>query len=170
MKRVLLLKKVMLFTFRTKNKAKYPKQLKNYILYGALIKNLMCLTKKITEEFTSWTSITALFFKNEFFSTEEEYRFVAIAPVAKLKSLHYEYEEKQYNMYDFRLVNDILTPYIKMPFNSWNKEECWAVSSIGIGPSVNSIQMENGLKQFLKSFDYEMRSCRIYHSQIPLRY
>jgi hypothetical protein len=73
-------------------------------------------------------------------------------------------------MYDFRIVNGVLTPYIKMPFNFWNTDECWAVSSIGIGPSINAIQMENGLKQFLKSFTYKMEDCKIYHSRIPLRY
>ncbi len=57
-----------------------------------------------------------------------------------------------------------------MPFNFWNIDECWAVTSIGIGPSINATQMENGLKQFLKSFDYVMEDCEIYQSQIPLRY
>lgn len=128
------------------------------------------LNKKIIDEFRSWTSITALFFKNECFASENEYRFVAIAPVDQLKDLYYEYKGTQYKMYDFRLVNGVLTPYIKMPFNFWNTDECCAVTSIGIGPSINATQMENGLKQFLKSFDYVMEDCDIYQSQIPLRY
>lgn len=128
------------------------------------------LNQKIIDEFRSWTSITSLFFKHECFSTEQEYRFVAISPVDKLKELYYEYNQKRYKMYDFRIVNGVLTPYIKMPFNFWNTDECWAVSSIGIGPSINAIQMENGLKQFLKSFTYKIEDCKIYHSRIPLRY
>ena len=95
---------------------------------------------------------------------------IAISPVNKLKDLYSEYDQKRYKMYDFRIVNGVLTPYIKMPFNFWNTDECWAVSSIGIGPSINGIQMENGLKQFLKSFTYKMEDCKIYHSRIPLRY
>lgn len=128
------------------------------------------LNQKIIDEFKSWTSITALFFKKECFEAEAEYRFVAVAPVDKLKDLYYEYKEKQCKMYDFRLVSGVLTPYIKMPFNFWNADECLAVTSIGIGPSINAAQMENGLKQFLKSFDYKMEDYKIYHSQIPLRY
>lgn len=112
----------------------------------------------------------ALFFKNESFSSEQKYRFVTFAPVNKLKDLYYEYKEVKYKMYDFRVVNGVLTPYIKMPFNFWNTDKCSAVTSIGIGPSINANQMEYGLIHFLKSFDYEMDNCQIYKSKIPLRY
>ncbi len=67
------------------------------------------LNKKIIDEFRSWTSITALFFKNGCFASEKEYRFVAIAPVNQLKDLYYEYKGIQYKMYDFRLVDGVLT-------------------------------------------------------------
>ena len=65
-------------------------------------------------------------------------------------------------MYDFRMVNGVLTPFIKMPFNDWNVDECWAFDSLKIGPSANSDQKKAGLEQFIKSLDYKLHECKIY--------
>lgn len=95
------------------------------------------LNNKIIKEYTSWISVEALFFKDQCFEDERETRYVAVVPKCKLKRLHYEYKGAQYKMYDFRIVNGILVPYIKMPFNDWNQDECWAINSIRVGPSGN---------------------------------
>ena len=128
------------------------------------------LDDKIIKEYTSWISVEALFFKDECFQDEQETRYVAIVPTAKLNSLYYVYKEKEYKMYDFRMVNGVLTPFIKMPFNDWNVDECWAIDSIRIGPSANSDQKKAGLEQFIKSLDYKLYECEIYKSEIPVRY
>lgn len=126
--------------------------------------------QKIVRDFQSWVSITALFFKDKCFKDEEEYRFIAIAPSEKLKSLTFDYNGYPEKMYDFRIVDGVLTPYIKMPFNFWDFEECWAIDSIGISPSINYEQKKLGLEHLVKSFDYTFPCLHIYHSKIPLRY
>ena len=128
------------------------------------------LNGKIRKEFVSWLSVQALFFKDECFVDERETRYVAIAPVDSLKNLQYTYKGKTYKMYDFRFVNGVLTPYIKMPFSIWNQETCWAIDHIGIGPSANVHQKEAGLLQFIRSLDYNMEFCEIVKSKIPVRY
>lgn len=126
--------------------------------------------KKIQNDFKSWVSVASLFFKDSCFAGEEEYRFVAIAPKDSLNDLFYEYDEKEYKMYDFRIVNGSLTPFIKMPFNYWNVNDCWVINSIGISPCLNADIKEIGLKAFLNSLEYKFPQCTIYRSDIPLRY
>lgn len=128
------------------------------------------LDKKIQKEFSSWLSVEALFFKDEYFADERETRYVAIAPVDSLKNLQYTHNGHTCKMYDFRFVNGVLTPYIKMPFFSWNQETCWAIDYIRIGPSANADQKEAGLRQFIRSLDYKFEKCYIAKSDIPVRY
>ena len=128
------------------------------------------LNEKIQKEFSSWLSVEALFFKDECFSDERETRYVAIAPVDSLRDLQYTYKGCTYKMYGFRFVNGVLTPYIKMPFSDWNREACWAIDYIGIGPSANADQKEAGLRQFIRSLDYKLENCSIIKSEIPVRY
>lgn len=128
------------------------------------------LNEKIQKEFISWLSVEALFFKDECFADERETRYVAIAPVDSLRDLQYTYKGRTYKMYDFRFVNGVLTPYIKMPFSDWNRDTCWAIDYIGIGPSANADQKEAGLRQFIRSLDYELETCFIAKSKIPVRY
>ena len=128
------------------------------------------LNEKIIKEFSSWISVEALFFKDKCFEDEKETRYVAIAPVDSLQNLQYTYKGHSYKMYDFRSVNGVLTPYIKMPFSDWNRETCWAIDHIGIGPSPNAQQKEAGLRQFIRSLDYKLEHCNIAKSKIPVRY
>ena len=128
------------------------------------------LDDKIAKEFTSWMSVEALFFKDECFADERETRYVAIVPTDALNDLYYEYKGNKYKMYDFRIVNGMFIPYIKMPFNDYNKSVCWAINSICIGPSGDDEQKEVGLRQFICSLDYEFEKCPIIKSTIPVRY
>lgn len=157
----------------------YSSEKKQTIIYNAVEKlyDAWCKYKvsddfnqKIIRDFESWVSITSLFFKNKCFEGEEEYRFIAIVPSAKLKSLTFDYSGFTEKMYDFRIVDGVLVPYIKMPFDFWNFEECWPIASIGIGPSMNYEQKKLGLEHFVTSFDYSFPNLNINHSKISLRY
>lgn len=128
------------------------------------------LDSKIRREFEAWISFASIFFKSEKYSSEKEYRFVAIAPKDKLMDLSYEYRGQSVLIYDFRIVNGVMTPHIKMPFCTWNTDECWAISSIGIGPSLHSDQMKIGIQQMIESLDYKLSNYTIDKSKIPLRY
>lgn len=129
------------------------------------------LDQKIRKEYYSWLSCLALFFKDKCFEDERETRYVAVVPNDRLKDLFYEYNGQKYKMYDFRIVNGVLVPYIKMPFNGWNGEECWAINSIRVGPSGNAEQKIAGLKQFVQSLDYTFgEECKILSSNVPVRY
>lgn len=120
--------------------------------------------EKIKNDFQSWLELSSLFFKQIHFQDEYEYRFVAITPISNLKNLF------ELGIYDFRLVNGVLTPFLNMPFNNWNKDECWVVNSIKIGPTNNKQQKELGLKLYMNSLEYTFPDCSISHSNIPLRY
>ena len=62
-------------------------------------------------------------------------RFVAIVPKSILKDIYYErVDGTRVKMYDFRSVNGVITPYIKMPLFGWNTEENWITSQIVVGP------------------------------------
>lgn len=128
------------------------------------------VNSKIQKEYSSWISVEALFFKDECFEDEQETRYVAVVPTESLKALTYKNGEKTGKMYDFRFVNGVLTPYIKIPFGNWNQKTCRAIDYIGIGPSANADQKEAGLRQFIRSLDYELESCLIAKSKIPVRY
>lgn len=128
------------------------------------------LDEKIRKEFESWLSVESLFFKDECFADEKEIRYVAIAPTERLGKLSYNYDGHSHKMYDFRIVNGVLTPYIKMPFNFWNVDECWAIDYIGIGPCHNSEQKKIGVQQFVASLDYQFAHICIETSKVPVRY
>ena len=128
------------------------------------------LNQKIIKEFHSWISVEALFFKDRCFEDEQETRYIAIVPTAKLNEIFYEYKGIRYKMYDFKIQNGVLVPYIKMPFNDWNQDTCWAIDRIRIGPSTNADQKALGLKQFMDSLDYKFEDCQVVKSAIPVRY
>mgnify|MGYP000145126450 FL=1 len=100
------------------------------------------LDEKIRGEFETWVSLNSLFFKHESFSTEEEYRYVAVVPTENIKILSYTTENgSNVQMYNFRAVDGVLTPYIKVPI--WGTDDLdlkatfWNVASIGIAPCLN---------------------------------
>ena len=128
------------------------------------------LDQKIMSDFKSWVSCVSIFFKDTCFSDEREYRFVAIVPKDKLSTLSYDYSGEKTKMYDFKSKNGVVIPYIKMPFNYWNADNCWAIESIRIGPSIYSDQMQHGINQLIQSLDYKLENCSIEKSKIPLRY
>lgn len=128
------------------------------------------LDLKVSSDFKAWISYASIFFKNECFASEEEFRFVAIAPKNKLNMLFYVDGQRNVKMYDFRIVNGVAVPYLKMPFCCYNVEECWVIDGIGIAPSQHYDQMVNGLVQLTKSLEYTLPNFKVRKSAIPLRY
>lgn len=125
---------------------------------------------KIISEFRSWIQMASLFFKDDHFFGEEEYRYVAIVPEDRLNYLNYSYKNKTFKMYDFRIVNGTFIPYIKMPFNFYHVDECYAIESIRVGPSEKQEQKAKSIERLIQSLDYDMKIGRILYSNIPLRY
>ena len=129
------------------------------------------LDEKIVKEYRAWVSYASLFFKNKCFESEEELRFVAVAPKNRLNELYYtKLDGTKVKMYDFRLVNGVITPYIKMPLFGWSSNENWITQRIGVGPCMDFDQKKNGIVQFEKSLDYKFHDLQIIKSEIPLRY
>lgn len=129
------------------------------------------MNAKIIKEYRAWISYASLFFKSQCFSAEDEMRFVAIIPKSKLKKLNYEKTDgTTIKMYDFRNVNGVITPYIKMPLFGWNIEENWITSNIGIGPCMDYEQKKEGIIQFIDSLEYKFHEIKICKSYIPVRY
>ena len=128
------------------------------------------LNKIIIKSYSSWASYASLFFKHDRFSEEKEYRLVAIAPAKAISSLSYTYKNQENKIYDFRISQGVLIPYIKIPFCTWNKDECYAISEILVGPSPNDDLKVAGIEYFIKSLDYDFPELRITKSIVPLRF
>ncbi len=128
------------------------------------------VNERIVSEFKAWLSITSLFFKEECFEDEKEFRFVAVAPDDSINTLSFNYNGYDCKMIDHRIINGALIPFLKIPFNFWDVDGCGAIKSIGIGPTNNADLMEKSLKYFIDSLNYKLYDCKIYRSKIPLRY
>lgn len=95
--------------------------------------------------------ICSMFFKNEAFCSEQEYRIIV-----NMNNL-----EKPYKCKDFRIINGIFIPYTKFKFNKNT------INSVTISPTIKQEIIQNSLKFLLDSYDYHID---IYTSQIPIRY
>lgn len=96
----------------------------------------------------------SLFFKDSAYKDEKEYRFVLGLDNSKIKNNALEY--------DFRFANDILVPYLKIPFDKDMAE------LIGIGPCMNSDLSSKSLFALLQYYNFEKTS--VGESSLPLRY
>lgn len=96
----------------------------------------------------------SLFFKDSAYKDEKEYRFVLGLDNSKIRNNALEY--------DFRFANDILVPYLKIPFD---KD---MVELVGIGPCMNSDLSSKSLFALLQYYNFENTS--VGKSSLPLRY
>ena len=98
-----------------------------------------------------------MFFKNECFSGENEYRIIFPA-VHDNKEVALEDHTKQ----NFRVKNEILIPYIKETMKNLD-----SLKAVLIGPKNNSDIAEKGLKCFFRN---QKMNIEIQKTKIPLRY
>lgn len=98
-----------------------------------------------------------MFFKNECFAGENEYRVVVSA-------IHEGgiVRPDELTPTDFRVRDGVLSPFIRVPFNAAN-----AIKSITVGPLVNSEIAAQGLRYYLSSKHID---ADIKRSSIPLRF
>lgn len=116
------------------------------------------LTENTFRDLTTWLFYyimdMSLFFKDSYYQDEKEYRFVLSLDNSKIKSNNLEY--------DFRFVNDILVPFLKIPFD---KD---MIEIVCIGPCLNTDISIKSLSALLKYYNFNNASIGI--SDIPLRY
>lgn len=92
----------------------------------------------------------SIFFKNEAFEAEEEFRIVAtIEDKAKV---------------NFRSSNGVIIPYIYPEF------EKIPVKEIIIGPKNNSDIAKGGVEFYLERLEYDLNTIKVIKSNVPLRY
>lgn len=96
----------------------------------------------------------SLFFKDSAYKDEKEFRFVISLDNSKIKSSAMEY--------DFRFANDILIPFLKIPFD---KE---MIEFVGIGPCMDAESSSKSLYALLQYYEYS--NTAVAASTIPLRY
>lgn len=101
----------------------------------------------------------ALFFKDECFKNENEYRIVFVDDGTKKTSSDELY---------FREKNGSIIPYIKMSLS--NKENVLPIKSILVGSKNNSDISIDGVKYFLKKYNYNLSEITVSKSKITLRY
>ena len=99
--------------------------------------------------------LLSLFFKSSYFKNEEEYRIVI--PVL-------QFNDKYLIDLNFRVNDGMLIPFVEVSFK--NKQE--VVKGITISPTLKSILVEKGLREFTTIQKY--KNLNIGKSKIPLRY
>lgn len=105
--------------------------------------------KELAKDMAMVCSVYAMFFKKEFFSGEEEYRFIF--------SPENNAEQK------FRILGQIFLPYIMVEFYQHRVP----LKSVVVGAKNNSDIAVRGMHTFLKSLGYDVP---VTNSDIPLRY
>lgn len=124
-----------------------------------------------------------IFFKNECFRSEEEYRIVIALPENHL--LDYQIKEKRQELerlYKVRLTNNVFAPYIKLAFRTDGIKticlsplsERYTTQGLGqqedIGDHNTDDVMIYGVDQFLKTNGFLIHPRNIMRSRIPLRF
>lgn len=129
------------------------------------------LNQKLVKEYKAWIAYASLFFKKSCFSTEEEMRFVAAVQKKELNEIHYKKEDgTTQKIYDFRISNGVLTPFIRMPLFGWSDGDNWITSRVGIGPCMNFDLKKEGILRFVQSLEYTFNEFSVVESEIPVRY
>lgn len=129
------------------------------------------MNEKLVKEYKAWIAYASLFFKNACFASEEEMRFVAAVPKSKLNEINYEKEDgTKRKMYDFRISNGVLIPFIRMPLFGWSDGENLITSRIGIAPCANFDLKKEGIIHFVQSLEYKFDQINIVESEIPVRF
>ena len=128
------------------------------------------LTDYIKDAYSYWIYYASLFFKNECFKDEKEYRFIAIVRSTYLNDPSNEVLKHNGITYNFRIVDGTITPYLEIPFYNRIKDGEYAIQSITVSPSFNAEQKINGIQQYMMSLKTSFGGCEINASTIPLRY
>lgn len=114
--------------------------------------------QEIIEEVLSYIENYRLFFKDEAFSNEKEYRFILKLPLDYKKA-----ENDPINM-GFDVRNGVFTPYCDL---SINKQK--TIDAINLSPMLESELAKQGLSRYLKQMGYNKKNV-IGQSSIPIRY
>lgn len=120
--------------------------------------NLDTLQKELSIHLFSVINTCSIFFKNEIFKSEEEYR------IAFSKRVNSSKETRETEVF-FRSQNGIVIPFIMVDF--YTK---LPIREITIGPKNNIDVAKAGMEQFLKSKGYNVEKINIRKSIAELRY
>ena len=115
-------------------------------------------TQEAQGELLSYLENYRLFFKDNAFSSEREYRFIIRLP------LYYENIEENVLKTGYEMKNGILVPYCELRVDKQN-----TVSGITLSPMLETELAENGLQRFLKDNGYNDK-IKLLQSKIPIRY
>jgi hypothetical protein len=102
--------------------------------------------------FFSIITACSIFFKQEAFRQEEEYR---VAFTRRTKETEVNFREK----------NGILIPYISVHF-----EDKLPIKKVTIGPKNNISVAKNGIEYFLRNRGYDLQDITVDKSEVTLRY
>lgn len=116
------------------------------------------MQKVITDHLFSIITTCSIFFKNEVFKSEEEYR------IAFSKKINKDSDDQDIQVF-FRSQNGIVIPFIMIDFDSM-----LPIRNITIGPKNNIDVAKAGMEQFLKSKGYVVEEIDIVKSIAELRY
>jgi len=114
--------------------------------------------ERIIGEILNYIEDFRLFFKNEAFSNEKEYRFILKLP------LKYAHHSDDPIVMGYRIRNGIFTPYCELAID---KEK--TITSIFLSPMLEGELAKQGLKRYLKHSGYDNK-INIVQSRVPIRY
>lgn len=110
--------------------------------------------QKAQEQIIDTIELYRLFFKDNSFKNEQEYRFVLKIPDVNIES--------EYFSYNFMVKNGVFVPYYDLSISSK------IINSIKISPMIEEGIAKSGLSMFLKK--YSCNNIEISQSKIPIRY
>lgn len=114
--------------------------------------------KNVIDSFLGLLFVLSLFFKQEFFKSENEYRIVIDNYIDPIIKDDRAYENK------FRGMNGFFVPYIE---TSFVKED---IEGITISPTIRQEHYEKSVQRMLLNLEYFKALSNIKKSEIPLRY
>lgn len=103
-----------------------------------------------------------LFFKNECFAHEEEYKVIVAVPIKELK-------ESKEARFIFTPQNGVLRPQVEIKFKSHNEFD-EVIKSITISKFIDFELAKKGLKYFLLKENIKADKIRISCSKLPIRF
>ena len=114
--------------------------------------------KNVIDSFLGLLFVLSLFFKQEFFKSENEYRIVIDNYIDPIIKHDCAYENK------FREINGFFVPYIE---TSFEKED---IEGITISPTIRQEYYEKSVQRMLLNLEYFKALKNVKKSEIPLRY
>ena len=114
----------------------------------------------ILYKFYNFLELYKLAFKHDGYRNEQEIRFVIKLPETEFNKM---LQDDRSDFIKLNFSNGLFKPYIECSFN-----DCDIINSIYVSPTVKDVHAIKSVEYVLMKYKY--KACKIYSSNIPVRY